>query len=111
MRDDANRRIKVEGEYKLWELAACVKHHYPGENDPIQRNIEFFITLRNKIEHRFAHHLESVVAGKTQSLALNYERTVVIEFGRDASLQESLRFPVFLSSFTENAALALEEAH
>jgi Protein of unknown function (DUF3644) len=40
------RFVKVDGEYKRWELARCVEQRWPDPNDPVRKNLEFFIGLR-----------------------------------------------------------------
>ena len=108
---NSNRRIRVEGDFKTWELARCVRHVFPNQEHPVRRNVEFFIGFRNKIEHRYEALLESVVAGKCQSLIMNYERFLVETFGADEGLADRLRFPVFLSSLSDEAVEALKETH
>src|SRR6266496_5128989 len=56
------------------------RHVFPNQEHPVRRNVEFFIGFRNKIEHRYETLLESVVAGKCQSLIMNYERLLVDTF-------------------------------
>jgi hypothetical protein len=105
------RREKVDGEFKTWDLARCIKEVYPNQNHPLRRNIEFFIGLRNKIEHRYEQPLDTVVAGKAQSLIMNYEQVLVETFGEQESLADRLRFPVFLTSLTDGAVAALKAVH
>src|SRR5271170_7291283 len=42
----------VEGDRKAWELSQCFTEFWGGEHRAISTNLEFFIKLRNKIEHR-----------------------------------------------------------
>jgi hypothetical protein len=51
-RDNPRRFIKVDGEYKCWELARCVEERWPDPAEPVRNNLDFFIRLRNRIEHR-----------------------------------------------------------
>jgi hypothetical protein len=88
-----------------------VREVFPNLNHPLRRNIEFFIGFRNKIEHRYEPLLESVIAGKAQSLIMNYEQMLVDTFGEKESLADRLRFPVFLTSLTDGAVSALKEVH
>jgi Protein of unknown function (DUF3644) len=72
----ANRHfVRVDGEVKTWELARCVQEEFVDENDPVRRNIEFFIKLRNKVEHRYEKLLADAVAGKVQAHVLNCAKT------------------------------------
>jgi uncharacterized protein DUF3644 len=122
IRDDVDfyyrrgRRIeRIDGEAKTWDLAKCVANLIPDERNPTRANIEFFLKLRNKIEHRFTERqlasLETLVAGKVQAYFLNFERALVKEFGKAYSLGESLRFPIFLSSLTEDAVDAIKRIY
>jgi Protein of unknown function (DUF3644) len=110
-RDARGHRKKIDGEFMTWDLARCVKEIFPNQNHPVRRNVEFFIGFRNKIEHRYEQLLESVVAGKAQSLIMNYEQMLVDTFGEKESLADRLRFPVFLTSLTDGAVEALKEVH
>ena len=109
--EKTGRRVRVDGEFKTWELAKCIKELFPNPNHPVRRNVEFFIRLRNKIEHRYEQLLEPVVAGKCQSLIMNYEQTVADTFGEAEGLASRLRFPVFLSSLSDDAVAALKDTH
>src|SRR3954462_9591000 len=99
--DTRGRRKKLDGEFMTWDLARCIREVFPNQNHPVRRNVEFFIGFRNKIEHRYEQLLESVIAGKAQSLIMNYEQMLVETFGEKESLADRLRFPVFLTSLTD----------
>jgi hypothetical protein len=76
----------------------------------VRRNLEFFIRLRNKIEHRYARHQTALLVGLSgyaQALLLNYEEELTTQFGAGESLAERLRFPVFVGSFTDEGERAL----
>jgi hypothetical protein len=111
-RDNPRRLEYIDGEPKRWELAKCVTHRWQAD-DPIRRNIEFFIGLRNKLEHRYASKadlaLTAALGGHAQALLLNYEREIVAQFGVKASLATRLRFPVFIGSFTNAGEIALRQ--
>ena len=48
------RRIRgSDGEFRTWDLPCCLKEVFPAPNDPVRRNVEFFVSLRNRIEHRY----------------------------------------------------------
>jgi hypothetical protein len=99
-----------DGEIKTWELARCLREEF-AQHDPVRSNVEFFIRLRNKIEHRYEQLLATAVAGKTQALVLNFEEALVARFGDEEALADSLRFPVFVSSLTPDAVDALKRTH
>lgn len=110
-RDHPTRLVRIAdgsspngpGEVKHWELSRCLKERWADKNNPVRRNIDFFISLRNRIEHRHpAGHesLELAISGKSQALLLNFEEEVIRQFGTSHSLAHTLRFPVFVGTFT-----------
>ncbi|MBE5471748.1 DUF3644 domain-containing protein [Mycobacteroides abscessus] len=112
-RDNPRLLEKVDGEPKTWELAKCVAEHWTDQ-DPVRANIEFFIALRNKIEHRytrFQQELAIAVGGRSQAFLLNFEEELTKQFGPDVSLATVLRFPMFIGSFTAEGQSALERLH
>ncbi|WP_083335738.1 DUF3644 domain-containing protein [Mycobacteroides saopaulense] len=111
---ETRRLAKVDGEPKKWELAKCVKERWPDSTDPTRANVEFFIGLRNKIEHRYTRQQEGLalaVGGRSQALLLNFEQELVSQFGVDQSLAAVLRFPVFIGTFTTEGARTLARLH
>jgi hypothetical protein len=109
-RDNPRRLEKVGGEPRRWELAKCARERWPDPQDPVPANLEFFIGLRNKVEHRFAREqqaLSAAVSGQAQALLLNYEDELTTQFGAASSLATRLRFPVFVGSFTSEGEAAL----
>jgi hypothetical protein len=50
------RYLRIDGERKAWELERCVTQRWPP-NDPVRKNLELTIHLRNRIEHRYARGL------------------------------------------------------
>jgi hypothetical protein len=100
---------KVEGEHQTPSLEWFVRETW-GESSPIRGNLEFFIKLRNKIEHRHSGSNESlatVISGQCHALLLNYEESVVSVGGQSESLATTLRFPVFIGGFTDKGKEAL----
>jgi hypothetical protein len=94
---------RIEGEIKCWDLAKSVKEHWTNNSDPTRLNIEFFIGLRNKIEHRHMRSQESLViavSGKAHAFLRNFDDEVIGLFGPTHSLVSSVRFPLFLGSFS-----------
>jgi hypothetical protein len=110
-RHDSGRFVRVDGEVKTWELARCLREAFPDDKNSVRANVEFFIKVRNKIEHRYEQLLAAALAGKTQAHVLNYEETLTAWFGADEGLGDSLRFPVFVSSLTPDAVRALKATH
>ena len=97
------RYEKIDGERKTWALAAFTKARWP-EHEPIRRNLEVTIVLRNKIEHRYEDAIAVATAGFAQALLLNFEAELTSQFSFDESLGGSLRFPVFVGAFTREGA-------
>ncbi len=91
-RKESNRRHfkMVDGDRKAWELSTCVEKYWGGDNPPERRNIEFFIGMRNKIEHRSMPALDMGIFGECQALLFNLEDLIVSEFGNRFALNESL---------------------
>jgi hypothetical protein len=100
--------VRVDGEPKTWELARCARERWIKDNDPVRRNLEFFIGLRNRIEHRHQDAIGVAVAGHAQAMILNYENELVAAFGADEGLADRLRFPVFISSITPDGVDAIK---
>lgn len=107
----SNHFLRVDGEPKAWELATCIDRHWPDNNHPVRKNLELTIALRNKIEHRFTDaSLDVAASGYAQATLLNYEREITSLFGDAYSLADSLRFPVFIGTFTRASADRLKNA-
>ncbi|MFE9293722.1 DUF3644 domain-containing protein [Streptomyces niveus] len=90
----------IDGESKAWELRQCLKERFAESDNPVRLNVELFVTLRNKVEHRYEHSLKVVTGGKCQALVINYEQELVAHFGMSHSLADQLRFPITLQSLT-----------
>ncbi|WP_201452917.1 DUF3644 domain-containing protein [Rhodococcus sp. T7] len=109
IRDQRGRRIRHEdGDWKYKSLSALMAEFFQP-NDPRKVNLDFFVGLRNRIEHRHEKNIAALVAGRTQAYLLNYESTLVELFGEDEAVASELRFPLFLSSITEDAAEAVKK--
>ena len=87
-----NRRYEtVDGERKAWELSTCIKKYGQLDN-PVENNLNFFIKLRNKIEHRHIEkrEVDALIFGECQSLLFNYESQLIEFFGNSYSINEAL---------------------
>ena len=91
-RPNSRRFQKVDGEIKRWELSECLKHHFKDQDSPVKKNLEFFIGLRNKIEHRSLPQLDDEVFGECQALLLNFEELLCSTFGDRNSLKVGLSY-------------------
>lgn len=95
----SNGRYKrVDGERKSWELNTCIKE-YGQLVSPVERNLEFFIKLRNKIEHRHIdkREVDTLIFGECQALLYNYETTLINLFGQEYAINESLVYSLQFS--------------
>lgn len=91
------------GVARVWEVGQYAKFAFPKENDPVRVNLELFILLRNKVEHRFEKALREVAGGRAHALVINYEQYLVGTFGASHSLANVLRFPLFVESITSTS--------
>ncbi|MCP4264046.1 MAG: DUF3644 domain-containing protein [Candidatus Brocadiaceae bacterium] len=92
------RYILVDGERKAWELTECIKK-YNVLTEPIKKNIEFFIKLRNKVEHRHIekNEIDTLIFGECQALLYNYENKLIELFGSKYALNEALAYSLQFS--------------
>ena len=103
------RYVKVDGDYKHWELKECVQRYWENEaNSPVRKNLEFFIPLRNKIEHRHLPELDATIFGECQALLLNFDALLAAEFGENRRLRECLTFSLQLFPSGESFAAAVK---
>jgi hypothetical protein len=50
------------------------------DNDPVRKNLELSIGLRNKIEHRYHEATTLVTSGYAQALLLNFEEELLTRY-------------------------------
>jgi len=96
---EKNGRYKIlEGERKAWELRTCMQK-YGQLTEPVKTNLDFFIKLRNKIEHRTIDKEEVgiMIFGECQSLLYNFENELIKIFGAEYALNESLAYSLQFS--------------
>ena len=88
----------VDGERKAWELSVCIKK-YGKLSEPIEKNLQFFISLRNKIEHRHIdkREVDALIFGECQALLFNYETLLINMFGSQYALNEALVYSLQFS--------------
>lgn len=89
----------VDGERKAWELKTCI-NKYGKLSEPVKTNLDFFIRLRNKIEHRTIDKDEIglMIFGECQSLLYNFENELIKIFGNEYALNESLAYSLQFST-------------
>lgn len=94
---DGRHYRKIDGDYLFWELKTCVKQYFENDTDnAIRKNLEFFIPLRNKLEHKFMPSLDPTIFAECQSLLMNFDKIVAKEFGDTYCIRESLSFALQL---------------
>lgn len=95
---NSTRYERVDGERKSWELKTCI-NKYNSLDKSVKANLEFFIKLRNKIEHRHIskEDIGLEIFGECQSLLYNYENILIKFFGEDCAINESLAFSLQFS--------------
>lgn len=95
------RRFKrnPDGSKKTWDLSRCLRDEFE-ENDPIRANIEFFVGLRNHVEHRFQDAVLAVTAAEAHACIINFEAELVRRFDPRETLGSELKFPVFVQSLS-----------
>lgn len=93
----SKRFERVNGDCKTWELAECLRQFYKDHNPPTRKNLEFFVGLRNKIEHRFLPQLDPELFGESQALLMNFEAVLCDQFGEKYALASALPFALQFS--------------
>jgi hypothetical protein len=93
-----NRYEMIDGERRAWELSTCIKKHGNLEAG-VESNLNFFIKLRNKIEHRHIEkrEIDTLIFGECQSLLFNYESKLIEFFGSSYSINEALVYSLQFS--------------
>lgn len=105
-----NRFVRRDGDYYYWELGTCVGEYFGADaENPIRKNLEFFIPLRNMIEHKSIPEIDSDIFAECQALLLNFDKIMEKEFGLSYCIRESLSFALQLypsSKSLNNAIVA-----
>ena len=108
-KENSNRFKRRDGDFEYWELKTCLKEYYKTDTaNPIRKNIEFFIPLRNKIEHKSLPEIDTNIFGECQALLLNFDSLLESEFGEEYCLKESLSFSLQLFPSKNNLDKSLE---
>lgn len=101
-RESGPRRLfkrNPDGSKKTWDLSQCLRHEFK-DNDPIRANVEFFVGLRNHVEHRFQDSVLVATAAEAHACIINFEAELVRRFGSRETLGSELKFPVFVQSLS-----------
>jgi hypothetical protein len=103
---------RIDGDKKAWELSQCMAEFWGTDHLPVRKNLEFFVKLRNKIEHRSMPGLDVAIFGECQALLFNFEDLITREFGNKYVLNESLSLALQFSSYrNEQQELAIRRLH
>ncbi len=94
----SGRYETIDGERKAWELATCIRK-YGKLSEPVKKNLQFFIKLRNKVEHRHidTREVDALIFGECQALLYNYENLLIKLFGKKYALNEALVYSLQFS--------------
>ena len=107
-RQEHGRFVRIEGDYKYWELGECLSQYFKTDTgNPVRKNLEFFIPLRNRIEHRSMPELDSNIFGECQAMLLNFDEMLAKEFGAEYCLRECLSFSLQLFPSSESLVSAV----
>lgn len=93
----------IDGDKKAWELDKCLDSCGNLISDAAKENLRLFISLRNKIEHRYVPAFDLDIFGECQAMLLNFENIISEKFGSYYALNNSLSFPLQVSSVRSNA--------
>src|SRR5262245_2691001 len=74
---NSRRDVRIDGDPKRWELKECLQQFYKEDNPPTRKNLEFFVGLRNKIEHCSLAQLDPGLFGECQAMLLNFESVII----------------------------------
>jgi hypothetical protein len=102
----------VDGEVKWWELSKCAKEYWKGGEYAVSKNIEFFVGIRNKIEHSLMPELDLDIFGECQAYLINFENIFTREFGARYALTETLAMSLQFSRLRDvNQNQAVRKLH
>lgn len=108
-RRENGRFEKVDDEYRHWELGECLAQYYGSDTqNPSRKNLEFFIPLRNKIEHCSLPEIDASIFGECQAMLLNFDAMVEKEFGAKYCLRECLSFALQIFPSSRNLGEAVK---
>jgi hypothetical protein len=108
-RKPSGRYERVGGDYRHWDLAECLSHYYSNDTgNAVRKNLEFFIPLRNKIEHRSLPELDPSIFGECQAMLLNFDDLLGNEFGEKYRIRQCLSFALQMYPSAENLAEAVK---
>lgn len=107
-RKKSGRFVRIENDFMHWELTECLSEYFKTDtSNPVRKNLEFFIPLRNRIEHRSMPELDPSIFGECQAMLLNFDEMLENEFGVRYCLRECLSFSLQLFPSSQSLVQAL----
>lgn len=104
-----NRFLIIDGDNKYWELNTCLEKYYQSDtNNPVRKNLEFFIKLRNKVEHKSIPEIDSNIFGECQASLFNFDQFIEKEFGERYCIREALSFSLQMFPSKESLSAAIK---
>lgn len=99
---NSNRYERVDGERRSWDLRTCIRK-YGSLSEAVKTNLDLFIRLRNKIEHRHIdkRELDLLIFGECQALLYNYETLLTELFGEEYGVSENLTYSLQFSTLRD----------
>jgi len=102
-RKSPHRYDRRDGDYRHWDLDECLRQYYGDDTqNPVRKNLEFFIPLRNRIEHRSLPQLDPTIFGECQAMLLNFDEFIELEFGPKWCIRQCLSFALQMYPGSEN---------
>lgn len=94
-RENNRRHYKrIDGEPKYWDLSECIRNYYGNKDAPERSNLEFIISLRNRIEHRDLPELDHSLFGECYASIINFNDLLINEFGEEHALEACLAISI-----------------
>ena len=94
------RFVYINNEKKVWPISKFISAYFTDVNNPVRKNLEFFISLRDKLEHRNYPELDQEIYGECQALLMNFEEVLTNEFAKENPLEQNLVFALQFSKMT-----------
>jgi hypothetical protein len=92
------RYVKDNGEKKVLSISKLTSAYFKDADDPIRKNIEFFIPLRDRIEHKSYPEIDKEIFAECQALLMNFEDVLEREFPKETPLRQNLVFALQFST-------------
>ncbi|MCL4346005.1 MAG: DUF3644 domain-containing protein [Candidatus Thermoplasmatota archaeon] len=99
-KDSKSEYILVDGRKKTISVERLSNIFFNNNDDPVFRNLEFIIKLRNEIEHSLYTNISAWkidIFGECQSCLINYDSLIKEEFGDHAGITDKMYLAIQLS--------------